>query len=116
MAVLNEIMLVQNAVWFGRAHILFGYLAFIVMLVFILVGECTIIFLYYQLVYEDYRWWWKSVVCSSGLGLYIFMYSMYTAIFSLKLELLSFLMYAMIATIGSVSVSLALGTIGMYFI
>eukprot|EP01061_Rhynchopus_euleeides_P036237 TRINITY_DN610_c0_g1_i2.p1 TRINITY_DN610_c0_g1~~TRINITY_DN610_c0_g1_i2.p1 ORF type:complete len:642 (+),score=257.69 TRINITY_DN610_c0_g1_i2:135-2060(+) len=113
-AVLNEVALLADNMWLGIVHILFGYLALVALLLALLVAETTVVFIYYQLAYEDYRWWWKSLLCSSGLGVYCFVYSLYFASTRLQLAPLSWVMFVLISIIVCTTLSLVTSTIGFY--
>lgn len=40
-------------------------------------AEITIVLTYFQLIAEDYRWWWRSVFTSGSSALYVFLYSIF---------------------------------------
>ena len=37
----------------------------------------AILFCYFQLNREDYRWWWRSFLAAGSTGIYIFFYGIY---------------------------------------
>ena len=108
-----ELNVIMSELWVGQVHIIFAYLAIIALMVAILVAETTIVYLYYQLVYEDYRWWWKSVVCASGMGAYYVLWAAYYGFKTLDLTPLSFTIYLIVNIVFTTIIVLVTGTIGM---
>eukprot|EP01063_Lacrimia_lanifica_P030764 TRINITY_DN4947_c0_g2_i1.p1 TRINITY_DN4947_c0_g2~~TRINITY_DN4947_c0_g2_i1.p1 ORF type:complete len:648 (+),score=215.84 TRINITY_DN4947_c0_g2_i1:43-1986(+) len=111
MFVLQQIYM---SVWFGRVYILFGYVFVSSVLALITVAETTIVFIYYQLVYEDYRWWWKSFLCGSGIGWYSLLWGLWKLpTWGLGTKIAMWL-YVVFVMIGSSMLMLCCGFIGFF--
>jgi|TARA_B100000482_G_C12603201_1_gene296073 hypothetical protein len=37
----------------------------------------TVSLVYFQLAREDYRWWWRSLLCGGSTGVFIYAYSFF---------------------------------------
>merc|ERR1711934_629275 len=49
------------------------FLAFIMLI--IVTAFITVSLAYFQLAREDYRWWWRSLICGGSTGAFIYAYS-----------------------------------------
>lgn len=58
-------------------YYVFGFLALVVVILFITCSEISIVLVYFQLCSEDYNWWWRSMVTSGSSGLYLFLYGIF---------------------------------------
>eukprot|EP01064_Diplonema_japonicum_P033076 TRINITY_DN6438_c0_g1_i1.p1 TRINITY_DN6438_c0_g1~~TRINITY_DN6438_c0_g1_i1.p1 ORF type:complete len:638 (+),score=88.02 TRINITY_DN6438_c0_g1_i1:57-1970(+) len=113
-AVFMELQVIMQAIWQGRMYLLFSYIAMLTLLAAAIVAEVTIVVTYYTLIYEDYRWWWKSVICNTGMGIYFFTWCIFY-MFTLGLgSLLSHWLFLCFAFIVSLAVIMVCGTIGFY--
>eukprot|EP00758_Cryptobia_borreli_P002338 Tbor_TRINITY_DN2956_c0_g1::TRINITY_DN2956_c0_g1_i1::g.1173::m.1173/K17086/TM9SF2_4; transmembrane 9 superfamily member 2/4 len=72
-----EINLILLSFWQGRVYYVFGFLSIVFILWTIAVILVTIIAVYYMLAYENYRWWWSSMIVPGGFGVHIFLYFVY---------------------------------------
>lgn len=82
-----ELKVVMSSLWFHQIFAVFGLL-FLVFLVGILtISEISIVFCYFQLIFEDYLWAWRSIFNGGSIAIYIMLYSM---IYSTKLQLRTF--------------------------
>eukprot|EP01059_Diplonema_ambulator_P032424 TRINITY_DN634_c0_g1_i2.p1 TRINITY_DN634_c0_g1~~TRINITY_DN634_c0_g1_i2.p1 ORF type:complete len:643 (+),score=157.51 TRINITY_DN634_c0_g1_i2:102-2030(+) len=114
-AVFLELKVIVSAIWQGRMYLLFGYIAILSLLVFVIVAEVTIVVIYYTLIYEDYRWWWKSVICNIGAGVFFFLWCVYFMFSSLHFgSLISHWLFFCFALIVSLAIMVVGGTIGFY--
>jgi len=76
-AIYLEVYYIFSSVWGHRLYTLYGVLllAFFVM---VIVSACiTLCLIYFQLAAEDYRWWWRSMLCGGSTALFVFLYSVY---------------------------------------
>jgi transmembrane 9 superfamily member 2/4 len=67
------------------------------------------------LIFQNYRWWWKSLLVSGGVALYVLAYSLFY--FVTKLEISGFvptLLYFGYTLLMVISVWILTGTIGFY--
>ena len=56
---------------------MFGILIVAIALLFMIAGVLTVLFTYFQLNAEDYRWWWRSLVSGGSVALYIYAFAVY---------------------------------------
>ena len=112
---LIELKLIFGALWQGRVLHLFGFLFTTAVLVMVVTAEVTIVSIYYQLVYEDWRWWWSSILIPSGVGIYTFLFSINYQVSVLELTsgLAIWIFYVVTFTL-SLAFSLMCGTVGFY--
>ena len=118
MTIFLEFNYIMRALW---NHDIFFFSAFLwisLFLFIILVGEMTILVVYYNLLYRDYNWWWKSFIVGSSPVIYFVLYSIfyffYLRITGLSAMIIYFVLMAMISAIfilicGTVSVFFSLG-------
>ena len=94
---------------------LFVFLATVFVVVVITVSETVLITIYYQLVFEDYRWWWKSFLIPSGMGVYYLIFSAcyFNSTLQVSVWSLAAWMYVCFCLSMSIAIVLAAGTIGM---
>ena len=74
---LMELKFILSSIWQGVVYFVFGFLALVFVVWMVTVVMTTIILLYYQLTFEDYRWWWRSLIMPGGMGLHFFGYAVY---------------------------------------
>lgn len=72
-----ELVYILSSFWQGRVYYMFGFLALVFLILFITCAEVSVVMIYLQLCYEDYRWWWRSFLLASSAGLHLFLYSLY---------------------------------------
>eukprot|EP01059_Diplonema_ambulator_P032425 TRINITY_DN634_c0_g2_i1.p1 TRINITY_DN634_c0_g2~~TRINITY_DN634_c0_g2_i1.p1 ORF type:complete len:641 (+),score=187.64 TRINITY_DN634_c0_g2_i1:66-1988(+) len=110
-----ELSLLMRSIWQGQVYYVFGFLSLVFVVCVVTVAETVVVYIYYQLVFEDYRWWWKSVLVPSGMGLYYFLYSIhyYNSTLNVKTWLASW-MYFAFCFIVAMCITLISGTVGFY--
>ncbi|KAL5554665.1 hypothetical protein UlMin_042066 [Ulmus minor] len=108
-----EVYYLLATVWGYRIFVLYGILFIIFILLLITTAIVTVIFTCYQLVAEDYQWWWRSFLCGGSVGFYLFGYSIYyyhsRSNFSGTLQISFFFGYMACISYG---IFLMLGTVG----
>ena len=73
-----ELKYIFKSVWgAGFVYTLFGILIVSLVLLFLLATVLTVLFTYFQLNAEDYRWWWRSFISGGSVGVFIYMYAIY---------------------------------------
>merc|ERR1712159_741323 len=73
-AVFVELFFILTSIWMHQFYYLFGFLALVLVILFITCGEITVVLCYFQLCAEDYRWWWRSFLTSGSCALYLLAY------------------------------------------
>eukprot|EP01064_Diplonema_japonicum_P033077 TRINITY_DN6438_c0_g2_i1.p1 TRINITY_DN6438_c0_g2~~TRINITY_DN6438_c0_g2_i1.p1 ORF type:complete len:645 (+),score=109.57 TRINITY_DN6438_c0_g2_i1:74-2008(+) len=114
-AALTELSLLMRSIWQGQVYYVFGFLSLVFVVSVITVCLTVIVYIYYQLVFEDYRWWWKSIFVPSGMGVYYFLYAIhyYNSTLNVKTWLAAW-MYFSFCGIVAVAITLIAGTVGFY--
>merc|ERR1712072_1635409 len=76
-AIYIELHYIFASLWGHKIYTLFGilFLAFIVLI--IVTAIITVSLAYFQLAREDYRWWWRSLICGGSTGAFIYAYSFF---------------------------------------
>ena len=74
-AIYIELHYIFASIYGHHTFTLYGILL-IAFCMLILVCACvTIGFTYFQLSYEDYRWWWHSLLSGASTGLFMYAYA-----------------------------------------
>lgn len=76
-AMLTELFFLFSCIWQHRFYYLFGFLFLVLIILCVTCAEISITFVYFQLVCEDYNWWWRSFFSSATSGLYVMLYAIY---------------------------------------
>lgn len=76
-AIYIELHYIFASLWGHKIYTLFGilFLAFVMLL--IVTAFITVSLVYFQLAREDYRWWWRSLLCGGSTGAFIYAYSFF---------------------------------------
>lgn len=72
-----ELFFILKSMWQDQFYYMFGFLYFVLALLFVSCIEITLTTIYFQLCAEDYRWHWKSFAVSSASTIYVFLFSIY---------------------------------------
>ncbi|KAL5570845.1 hypothetical protein UlMin_020442 [Ulmus minor] len=75
--ILIELSEVLASILGQRISVPFNILFIDFILLLITTAVVTVICTCYQLVNEDYQWWWRSFLCGGSTGLYVLGYSIY---------------------------------------
>jgi transmembrane 9 superfamily member 2/4 len=70
-----ELYYILASVWMDYYYYVFGFLLLVFLILLITCAEITILFTYFQLCSEDYRWWWRSFSNAGSTAVYVFLYS-----------------------------------------
>merc|ERR1719335_1309737 len=76
-AVYIELYYIFASVWGHKVYIIYSILAIVFAILVIVTSFITVALTYFQLAAEDWRWWWRSVLCGGAAGLYIYAYCGY---------------------------------------
>ena len=72
-----ELFFIMSSVWMDQYYYVFGFLFIVCIILAITCAEMVIVLTYFQLVSEDYHWWWRSFITAGSTAAYVFLYSMY---------------------------------------
>merc|ERR1711976_922529 len=104
---------ILSSMWQGMVYYVFGFLALTYITVIICAAEVAIVLVYFLLVFENHKWWWKSVMIPGSMGLHFFVYGVYYFKTQLVVRTwIASMIYFMTMGIVSMSIWIAAGTIG----
>ena len=72
-----ELYFIVTAAVYDVTYNFYGFLLIALILQVIVGASETIILLQYQLIRENYHWWWPSFIHGGGAGLYVFAYALF---------------------------------------
>ena len=110
-----ELNYVMGALWRHQIYFLGTFLWISFLLFIIVVGEMTILVVYYNLCYGDYNWWWKSFIIGSSPVIYFIIYTI-IYFFYLRISTLSamFVYFGMMGLISAMAMFIC-GSISLFF-
>ena len=71
-AIYIELHYIFASIWGHKVYTLFGILALAFVMLIIVTCFVTIAFTYFQLIVEDYHWWWRSFFSGGSTGIIVF--------------------------------------------
>jgi transmembrane 9 superfamily protein 2/4 len=86
MIIFLELRFILSSIWMGYVYYVFGFLTITILLWSYASALTAITMCYYQLAYEDWRWWWRSVLVPSGSGVWLAGYAVYFYFDSLNVK------------------------------
>ncbi|CCW59670.1 unnamed protein product [Phytomonas sp. EM1] len=120
LAIILEFHYLIYAIWMGQMNYAFGLLALASMIWVVMCALVTIFQLYYLLRHENHRWWWPAFMIPGGMGLHVFVYSIFLcAQLHIKgfFPMLLYFIYMGVVSIGYGLVAGAIGvTAGLFFV
>jgi transmembrane 9 superfamily member 1 len=73
-----ELKFVFQSLWLdSQVYSLYGILAVAVLLLFLLVTALTVLFAYFHLNAENYKWWWRAFLSGGAVALFFMIYCGY---------------------------------------
>ena len=108
-----EMYFIMASVWVHQYYYVFGVLMVIFFIVILTCAEVTVLFNYFHLCAEDYRWWWRAFSTSGSIGFYVFLYSF---VYFKQLEANAFATYVLYfgyMAVLSVAIFLMTGFVGV---
>ncbi|KAJ8599045.1 hypothetical protein CTAYLR_009812 [Chrysophaeum taylorii] len=76
-AIYIELHYIFASVWGHKIYTLFGILFLAFVMLVVVTAFITVSLIYFQLAREDYRWWWRSLLCGGATGAFIYAYSFF---------------------------------------
>merc|ERR1711957_722157 len=107
-----ELYFILASVWMDQYYYVFGFLFLTFAILLLTCAEITVLFNYFQICGEDYRWWWRSFTTGGATALYVFGYSFH---YFKQLESSSPATYALFfgcMALNSFGLYLVTGTVG----
>lgn len=72
-----ELHYIFTTMWGHQIYTLFGVLIFAFLLLVLVTSAIAVSLLYFQLMREDHRWWWMTLINGGMIGLFTYAYSFY---------------------------------------
>ena len=89
-----ELYFVMSSLFASRAYYAFGFLALTAGVVALTTATVSILFTYFILCAEEYRWHWRAFLAGGGSAFWLFAYGIFYFASRLKLDSLSgFVLY-----------------------
>eukprot|EP01088_Endostelium_zonatum_P021392 TRINITY_DN840_c0_g1_i1.p1 TRINITY_DN840_c0_g1~~TRINITY_DN840_c0_g1_i1.p1 ORF type:complete len:604 (+),score=64.70 TRINITY_DN840_c0_g1_i1:71-1813(+) len=76
-AIYIELYYIYSAVWGHHSYTLYGILCLVFLILVIVTACISIALTYFQLLMEDYRWWWRSFACGGSTAIFIYLYTFF---------------------------------------
>ena len=103
------------ALWKHQIYFLAAFLGISIFLFIVVMGEMSIVVVYYNLCYGDYNWWWKSFIIGASPVIYFVLYSIFY-FFYLKISTIAaMVIYFGIMALISSMVILICGAVSVFF-
>lgn len=106
-----EFYFIFSSIWFNRIFYMFGFLFFCFILMVLTTALITLLFIYYTLCSENYKWQWRSMFIGGGCSIYVFLHSLFLVKGALK-DFTSMALYLGYTAVMSILVFLLCGTVG----
>ncbi|KAH7914111.1 hypothetical protein BJ138DRAFT_1144427 [Hygrophoropsis aurantiaca] len=84
-----ELYFVMSSLFASRAYYAFGFLALTAGVVSLTTGTVTILFMYFNLCAEEYRWHWRAFLTGGGSAIWVLAYGLFYWASRLSLDSLS---------------------------
>mmetsp|Transcript_738 Transcript_738/g.1274 ORF Transcript_738/g.1274 Transcript_738/m.1274 type:complete len:645 (+) Transcript_738:81-2015(+) len=114
-AVSVEMYFIMSALWLHQIYYIFGFLFLVMVVLLITCAEVSILLCYFQLLNEDYRWWWRSFLHSGSCAFYTALYAVWYHLTELEMSgVVPILLYYGYMSIICFTFFLITGTIGYF--
>lgn len=70
-----ELFFIMSSMWMDQYYYVFGFLFLTFLILLVTCAEITVLFNYFQICGEDYRWWWRSFLTGGATAVYVYGYS-----------------------------------------
>ncbi|KAF8734986.1 hypothetical protein AX14_003000 [Amanita brunnescens Koide BX004] len=84
-----ELYFIMSSLFASRVYYAFGFVAFTAMVVSLNVATVSILFTYFNLCAEEYRWHWRSFMVGGGSAFWVLCYGLYYWVSRISLDSLS---------------------------
>jgi len=115
-----ELYFVLSSLFASRAYYAFGFLALTAGVVFLTTATVTILFTYFMLCAEEYRWHWRAFLIGGGSAFWLFGYGLFYWATRLSLDSFSgvviYLGYLVLLTLCDFLVTGTVGFLASYWV
>jgi transmembrane 9 superfamily protein 2/4 len=108
-----ELFFIMSSMWMDQYYYVFGFLFLTALILLVTCAEITVLFNYFQICGEDYRWWWRSFFTGGATAVYVYGYSFH---YFKQLESNSpatYILYFGYMALFSCGLFIVCGTVGM---
>ena len=110
-----EFNYVMGALWRHQIYFLATFFGISIFLFLMVMGEMSILVVYYNLCYGDYNWWWKSFIIGASPVIYFVIYSIVYFFYLRISTIAAMVIYFGIMAMISAMVILSCGAVSMFF-
>ena len=110
-----ELNYVMGALWRHEIYFLGAFLWMAFLLFIIVVGEMTVLVVFFNLCYGDYNWWWKSFIVGGSPVIYFILYSLVYFFYLRITRLSAMVVYFGMMSLISAMTMLICGTVSVFF-
>jgi transmembrane 9 superfamily protein 2/4 len=108
-----ELFYILSSIWMDQYYYVFGFTFMVMVILVITCGELAMLFVYFQLCAEDYRWWWRSFLAAGSTAFYVFAYScVWFQLLEPSSMAITYILYFGYMGLISFAIFLVTGTIG----
>lgn len=83
-AIFVELYFIMNSLWFDKIYYMFGFLFLCYGVMILTCAAVTIMFVYYLLCSENYRWQWRAFNSAGAGAIFIFIFSLFYWVWKLR--------------------------------
>ena len=83
-AIFVELYFIMNSIWFDKVYYMFGFLFLCYGIMIITCASVTIMFVYYLLCAENYRWQWRAFTSAGASAFFVFANALIYWVFRLR--------------------------------
>jgi len=83
-AILVELYFILNSLWNGRVYYMFGFLFLAYGVMIVTCASVAVMFVYYLLCAENYRWQWRSFNSAGAGAIYVWIFSIFYWLWRLR--------------------------------
>ncbi|KAL6945344.1 hypothetical protein ACO0QE_002794 [Hanseniaspora vineae] len=107
-----QLYFIYNTLWFNQTFYMFGFLLVAFLLLLLTTSIISIIFTYYTLCMENWKWGWKSFFIGGlGVSFYIFLHCIFFTKFQLE-GFVTIVLYCSYSALLSLLIGLCTGSVG----
>lgn len=109
-----ELSDVMPSLWTDQYYYAFEFFLLTFLILVLTSAGVAVMFTYYQLRLEDYRWWWQSFIVVGSTGLYVFGYSLLFYFQELRgNSIITSVYYFCFMALASLTITLMVGSVGL---
>jgi len=111
-AIYIELHYVFNSIWGSKIYTLYGILSLAALMVACVGMAVVLLFTYFHLNAEDYRWWWRSYLSGASVSLFFLAFCVYYYFSTNMSGVLQTSFFFLYSGLAAYAVSLVMGSLG----